>query len=162
MNPRIRVETISAEELNAMLDKTYGSNADVARAVVEALPNKEHFCCGGFPPDECVCRKLWREKRVAEQNDRVMTAAQELASYFSFGTGRDAYVTDGQRRNVAENYAMIITKHLNPPPLVKRIDDSTGQEISAEEWERWRWLNVDTHTNSRLGEERFIRGRKLP
>lgn len=37
--------------------------------------------------------------------------AAELASYFSFGSGRDSYVTDEQRRNVASNYKVIILKH---------------------------------------------------
>lgn len=43
--------------------------------------------------------------------DWMTEAADELASHFSFGGGRDSYVTDEQRSNVARNYAAIIAKH---------------------------------------------------
>jgi hypothetical protein len=43
--------------------------------------------------------------------DWAQEAAKELASYFSFGPGRDSYVTDEQRQRVADSYRTIILKH---------------------------------------------------
>jgi hypothetical protein len=43
--------------------------------------------------------------------DWIAEAAKELASHFSFGVGRDNYVTDEQRQGVANHYASIISKH---------------------------------------------------
>lgn len=43
--------------------------------------------------------------------DWIAEAAKELASHFSFGGGRDSYVTDEQRTNVENNYATIIRVH---------------------------------------------------
>jgi hypothetical protein len=44
-------------------------------------------------------------------SDWMTAAARELASHFSFGGGRDSYVTDEQRENVASNYRTIIARH---------------------------------------------------
>ena len=49
-------------------------------------------------------------------NDWITEAATELASHFSFGSGRDSYVTDEQRANVAKHYAEIIVKHCPMAP----------------------------------------------
>lgn len=50
--------------------------------------------------------------------DWAREVAKELASHFSFGSGRDSYVTDEQRQNVADNYAAIIVKHCPFKPNV--------------------------------------------
>lgn len=53
--------------------------------------------------------------------DWIDDAAKELASHFSFGSGfgRDNYVTNEQRTNVANNYAKIIRNH---EPVAPRCD----------------------------------------
>jgi hypothetical protein len=44
----------------------------------------------------------------------IIKAAAEIASHFSFGSGRDSYVTDEQRATVTICYADIIEKHATP------------------------------------------------
>lgn len=55
---------------------------------------------------------------MALHKDWIAEAAKELAAMFSFGTGRDSYVTDEQRQGVAEHYAMIIANHCPMKPNV--------------------------------------------
>lgn len=43
--------------------------------------------------------------------DWMQLAANEIASHWTFGGGRDSYVTDEQRWNVANNFRVIIEKH---------------------------------------------------
>ncbi len=50
--------------------------------------------------------------------DWALEAATEIASYFSFGVGRDSYVTPEQRTNVAKNYRKIILEHSPMKPDV--------------------------------------------
>ena len=40
--------------------------------------------------------------------DWVLKAAQEVAQHWTFGSGPDSYVTEGQRAMIAENIATII------------------------------------------------------
>jgi hypothetical protein len=55
---------------------------------------------------------------MAIVKDWAQEAAKELASYFSFGAGRDSYVTDEQRQRVADSYRTIILKHCPMQPDV--------------------------------------------
>ena len=62
--------------------------------------------------DQELILRLKKEKTFQENATWIERAAQELASYFSFGPGPDSYVTDGQRQEVADGYTAIIAKHV--------------------------------------------------
>ena len=48
---------------------------------------------------------------MAEVTDWVKDAADEIAKYWRFGSGRDSYVTDEQRALISHNLQEVINKH---------------------------------------------------
>lgn len=73
--------------------------------------------------------------------DWIDNAAKELASHYSWGIGRDDYVTDEQRTNVANNYAKIIRNYQPVPP---RCDSCAHWTEMPSYWGRCKQLVITT------------------
>lgn len=87
----------------------------------------------------CGFSGFWIYRRVENngamiQNDWIKDAARELASHFSFGSGPDQYVTDEQRKNVADNYAAIIARHSPFEPDVAYLKIVPHKQGSIYDW----------------------------
>lgn len=64
--------------------------------------------------------------------DWTQYAAEEIASHWTFGGGRDSYVTDEQRETIAQNLRDIILKHCPYIPLSTRCENCDNELLSTE------------------------------